>query len=115
MFFSDWVNTIEVEKAQRNDTFAKIACGGDSFFLNFNYTLTLEKVYNIPERNVFHIHGITGDNIIVGHGLSNERINELTEEFIGDFMGAEYELERTVRYLKKDTEKIINDNLEFFK
>lgn len=115
IFFSDWVNTIEVEKARKKDTFANIACGGYSFFLNFNYTLTLEKVYNVPEKDIFHIHGIAGDNIIVGHGLSDERINELAEEFMGDFMGAEYELERTVRYLKKDTEKIINDNLEFFK
>lgn len=115
VFFSDWVNTIEVEKARKKDTFVNIACGGDSFFLNFNYTLTLEKVYNIPEKEVFHIHGIAGENIIVGHGLSNERINKLAEEFMGDFMGAEYELERTVRYLKKDTEKIISDNLEYFK
>ena len=114
-FFSDWINTIEVEKARKKDMFVNIACGGDSFFLNFNYTLTLEKVYNIPEKNVFHIHGLTGNNIIVGHGLSDDQINKLAEEFMGRFMGAEYELERSVRYLKKDTEKIINDNLEYFK
>ena len=115
IFFSDWINTIEVEKARKKDKFVDIACGGDSLFLNFNYTLTLEKVYNIPEEDVLHIHGISGDNIIVGHGLSDERISKLGEEFMGHFMGAEYELEKTVRYLKKDTDKIISDNLKFFK
>ena len=115
VFFSDWVNTIEVEKARKKDKFVDIACGGDSLFLNFNYTLTLEKVYNIPEEDVLHIHGISGDNIIVGHGLSDERISELGEEFMGQFIGAEYELEQTVRYLKKDTDKIMSDNLDYFK
>ena len=75
VFFSDWVNTIEVKKARKKDKFVDIACGGDSLFLNFNYTLTLEKVYNIPEKDVLHIHGISGDNIIVGQGLRNERIS----------------------------------------
>lgn len=44
----------------------------DDIFLNFNYTNTLEKVYNIPPSNVLHIHGglppYCGIKPILGHG-----------------------------------------------
>ena len=42
----------------------------DSIFLTFNYSLTLEKLYNIPADRVIHIHGNAEnkDSIIVGHG-----------------------------------------------
>ncbi|KWW30769.1 MAG: hypothetical protein AUK63_748 [bacterium P3] len=40
-----------------------------SFFVNFNYTDTLECFYHIPEERVFHIHGraIKRDRLIFGH------------------------------------------------
>lgn len=42
----------------------------DSVFLTFNYSLTLEKLYNIPADRVTHIHGnaLNKESIIVGHG-----------------------------------------------
>lgn len=74
-----WINDIsETEIEQRNMHFEK-----DALFLSFNYTSTLEKVYNVP--NVFHIHGYIGDdneeNIVFGHGMgvSEGEIPELDE------------------------------------
>ena len=44
----------------------------DDYFINFNYTQTLEKIYRIAEGQIFHIHGmcsLDGENsdLIVGH------------------------------------------------
>ena len=44
----------------------------NSFFINFNYTDTLERIYNISEDQVLHIHGRTANNerLVFGHNLS---------------------------------------------
>ena len=40
-----------------------------SFFINFNYTDTLEHFYNIPEERVLHIHGRASnrEHLVFGH------------------------------------------------
>ena len=77
--FWDWINEIsETEIERKNMHFEK-----DAFFLSFNYTSTIERIYNIPK--VFHIHGYIGDNneesIVFGHGkeTSEGEIPELDE------------------------------------
>ena len=41
----------------------------DDYFINFNYTMVLEEIYKISERNVFHVHGSVAErNTIMGHG-----------------------------------------------
>lgn len=41
---------------------------GNDLFINFNYTHTLEKLYNINKSNVLHIHGEVGmNNLILGY------------------------------------------------
>jgi len=49
----------------------KISLNKDSKFLNFNYTSTLEKVYNIEPYNIVYIHNSIHrhDNIVLGHGI----------------------------------------------
>ena len=37
-------------------------------FLNFNYTETLEIVYQVKAEKVCHIHGKRGEELIFGHG-----------------------------------------------
>ncbi len=41
----------------------------DSFFINFNYTDSLEMLYEIPEERVLHIHGRSSkhERLIYGH------------------------------------------------
>lgn len=40
----------------------------DSYFLSFNYTHTLEDIYDVPAENVLHVHGEVGaDNLALGH------------------------------------------------
>ena len=44
----------------------------NAYYLTFNYTCTLEKIYDIPTQNILHIHGTfkghDNDRIVYGHG-----------------------------------------------
>ena len=59
----------------------------DSVFLTFNYSLTLEKLYGIPSKQILHIHGVCNDwkSIVVGHGRSYQ---DVRDEFDGMNPGA---------------------------
>ena len=61
--FTKWVQSIQISDTQVFDL------KSDSLFFTFNYTDTLEQLYQIPEHQVFHIHGNAskGDKLIVGH------------------------------------------------
>lgn len=63
--FEDWLTEISLESTKR-----KLCLDEKSIFLNFNYTLTLEEVYQIPSEKVLHIHGDIENNqesFIFGH------------------------------------------------
>ena len=74
----------------------------NDLYLVLNYTLTLEKTYNIPSTNICHVHGVVGDkyeDIYFGHGnmeeidfvnnnSTKEILNELKEIFRKDTDGA---------------------------
>lgn len=53
----------------------------NSFFITFNYTETLQNLYNIPEKSVLHIHGKSNKNneLILGHGLNYDKIKNTTD------------------------------------
>ncbi|QFI38148.1 hypothetical protein FR932_09980 [Moritella marina ATCC 15381] len=75
--FNEWIRSVDVSKATKLIEFPK------SFkFVNFNYTTTLQHVYEIPEDNILHIHGRVRNNIVFGHGRggnSSESIQERDE------------------------------------
>lgn len=68
-YLKRWVNGIKVKKARPRTS--KICSVDENFYITFNYTSTLEKVYGIDNSQVLHIHGslfnATNDPII-GHG-----------------------------------------------
>ena len=66
------------ENAERSLTFKKRKIDFeqlldlDAYYISFNYTHVLEKLYNIPTYNVLHIHGEVGnDNLILGYPEGN--------------------------------------------
>lgn len=67
--FTKWVRSIKIpfQKVYEN-------ISTESLYLTFNYTDTLETLYQIPEWKVLHIHGRAskGEKLIVGH---NHHIN----------------------------------------
>jgi hypothetical protein len=87
----------------------------DSYFITFNYTDTLERLYNIQENRVLHIHGRSSkhEHLVFGHNNN--------DQFIAD-NSAYYDFERTVQellhyeknpyvfiYRNKDLSAIIKD------
>ena len=76
----------------------------------FNYTETLEDLYMVNKESVCHIHGRQGENILFGHGDAND----YTDEYMRKNIGSENSLTELNNFLKKDTEKALEDNEQFF-
>jgi len=55
-YFLEWLINIDYSLAQNMIGFIR----PEDEFVTFNYTSTLEEVYNVPKENVFHIHGSIG-------------------------------------------------------
>lgn len=66
--FKEWVDSICVDKIQRDKS---LIFPNDAYFLNFNYTKTLEQVYGISEERVLHIHN-GNDEYVLGHNQEKE-------------------------------------------
>lgn len=58
----------------------------DSLFFTFNYTILLEKAYQVKEENVWHIHGSVKhpDDIVVGHDADAGQLVKYTQEYNKD-------------------------------
>lgn len=70
--FVSWITEIN-NSIIPNDTYQnsryKLKEGGKIIFLNFNYTKTLEELYQVKANSILHIHGkVGGDRLIFGHG-----------------------------------------------
>jgi len=117
--FYQWIteslSNIKYENYCRNtsfDTVLDCVRGKTSnVYINFNYTHTLEKLYDIPPEQVCHIHGKIGDpidNIIFGHGVpfNNDVLNECPE--MSSFF------QYISRILRKKTFRVIESNKVLF-
>lgn len=115
-----WIQSIDIsgvtckKKCLENDN--------EDFFLSFNYTETLEKIYGV--RKVLHIHGgiptCTSELPIMGHGnqfLIEDNLRK-AKQYLAE--GIEWSAsihEAIAQYAQsiyKDTDKIIQDHDEFF-
>lgn len=76
---SKWVENISITYNAKN--IIKIIIE-DSYFINFNYTDTLELIYNIPENQVYHIHGRASkhEKLIFGHSGNHVPFNLIGHE-----------------------------------
>lgn len=114
--FQKWMEDVELQ--ERPISFGRdIICrnspiysGEDDFFLTFNYTETLEKVYKVPDERICHIHGKrnTRQKLIIGHG------NNKSREFPAYHIGASDILDEAIMNLRKDTAAIIGQHDEFW-
>ena len=68
--FSQWVKAIDISRAKPQPLFADLLKRA-TWVLTFNYTDTVEKVYHLAPRKVFHIHGQgrAGGELIFGCAL----------------------------------------------
>lgn len=109
-----------------------------SLFLNFNYTNTIEKYYNISANAICYIHNkakVADSNIILGHGtdpanfiekdpeppenLSEEELEQwrdaMADQYDYSYDSAKSEILSYYTKAFKNTENIINQNSDFFK
>lgn len=75
--FRDWILQLNEPNPELKLKLVK----DDSIFLTFNYTKTLENIYNVPSDRILHIHGCIDDNeeFILGHGKSIEDLRKINE------------------------------------
>ena len=69
-YLGAWIQSVQtdsISRLKREDVFENLFSREQSYFINFNYTSTLETVYG--QTNVCHIHGVADDpsTIIFGH------------------------------------------------
>lgn len=135
--FSDWVESLQVPHSNKKIILNK----NEAFFINFNYTDTLQKLYNIKPADILFIHGnvSSGTDLIFGHNRSYEELDnefapelpkppddldseDLAEWYEVDGNSGEDYIHQSVRgevvsqiyRLKKNTENIINENKKIF-
>ncbi len=112
--FGNWITSIEIPTTHPSYSF-----GDDSYFINFNYTDTLEKRFGVKEENDYHIHGEATDpeDIIFGHSSHPEiAFPELMEQkFITTFSGGKSKRLQGLYLLETalyDTDKHVQDNID---
>lgn len=83
----------------------------DSLWLTFNYTHTLEDLYEIDPNSILHIHGDAEnyyEELIMGHG-NDEDIAEIENECQSLYSGREYGAKKAVvKYLQKSRKPVTN-------
>ena len=65
-YFKDWINSVNLADVSAFESFSSLFDPQNDFAFTFNYTLTLEQLYNA--KHVCHVHGKVGKGIIFGHG-----------------------------------------------
>lgn len=119
--FHDWISGLNHPNPYKCILMDK----SDAFFINFNYTKTLESLYGIPIERILHIHGCVGldEELIFGHGsVVGEPIKDIpddcdTSEKIQEYYSTNYDpvlddvTQVTVNcvntYLRKDVKGVI--------
>lgn len=108
-FFWEWVNSINLYSATAKKDFTKLLNHEDKF-LTFNYTETLETVYDIDEDDICHIHGKQNEEIFFGHG----NIKDYYDSYMQSNIGSQDGLSKIDRQLRKDTSRALEENIDFF-
>lgn len=112
-YFFAWVESIDISQAKPQFSFSPIAQ-----YLTFNYTDTLESVYNIPSSQITHIHGSRinkNGEYIMGH--NDWRDPNKHDTLSGEFYFEQDTKNKIIRWMnrmKKDTARIINEHAPFF-
>ena len=101
--FMEWLKTIALPNIKIDDYNFD-----NCLFVNFNYTPTLQQIFNVREENVLHIHGELNDkkSIIYGHNSHPEPPERIAKFFGGRFKGL-YQIEK----LLYDTNKPIDEQI----
>ncbi|MDZ4417014.1 bacteriophage abortive infection AbiH family protein [Bacillus cereus] len=89
IYLKEWIEVVNKELDGINRRTSLINESHQDIFINFNYTTTLEDIYNISSSSVLHIHGVvdSDDELVLGHSNSsridyfNENYNDYQNQF----------------------------------
>lgn len=112
VLFSEWIHSIRISEYSYHyppkivHSFKNIIDPDEDIFLTFNYTTTLESLYEA--QNVTHIHGCQNEDeeLIVGHNIDLPYEEEAYQQDI-------YKRKMQER-LRKNVELCLNNNEVFF-
>lgn len=135
--FTNWIESLPAPSSDKKITLVK----NEAFFINFNYTDTLQKLYNVRPNDILFIHGNVGygTNLVLGHNRSYEELDnefapelpkppdDLDGEDLAEWYdensdnGEDYihlsvreEVVTQIHRFKKNTENIIKENRKSF-
>lgn len=111
--FTEWIQTIDLANVHRQYRLSL----EDSLFMTFNYTLTLENVYQVNPNQVLHLHGcVRGEfpQLILGHNKQDAEINDIFTSEDDIEHEACSEVANLVKGWRKDTQAVIAENEAFF-
>jgi len=113
--FHEWVSSIDVSITSTKYPFSQ-----NAIYLTFNYTDTLQTVYEISSGSILHIHGSAAayDDLIFGHGKSMEEEPEVDEN--GDsnrtmFTDAQNAAKHPFYAFQKPVSERIEENRSYFR
>jgi Bacteriophage abortive infection AbiH len=112
--FEEWVAGLDISSASKQMDFEP-----NARFFTFNYTSTLQELYEIEESSVFHVHGRAGKtDLLFGHGVQiieePEFDSESGESNRTMFSDAEGAAKSPLYVFKKPVEEIIEKHRAYF-
>ena len=107
-----WIDSLNINCARRHYKINPKDC----FFITFNYTYTLEQVYNINDCRILHIHG-KGIDPIFGHGEKDLPYRGMPENYyIRKYADLAYDYAHLFfDHMKKNSKGCIYNSRKFFK
>lgn len=110
-FISDWIEEVNDELLDNINDYSvnnkvKDLLDENTIVLSFNYTETIERLYDF--NNIIHIHNKVGEDLIWGHGEEKIDTNDMYE------YGEEQYNAIVINMYKKDVDTQINKYIKFF-
>lgn len=108
--FDSWVKELNEKPIKRELNFDI----KDAHFINFNYTNTLERIYNVPANQITYIHGCAhlDEPLIFGHGKTLKAIQSSYSDFSSS--DARQDFLKGLISLRKPIEKIISQHSQLW-
>lgn len=124
--FKEWINSVDIYETEKLPVESLMK--EDSFYLSFNYTETLEKIYGISSDQIIHIHGLRykarkyyseqlllsqdKEQLIFGHG--KDEVRDFGFRKI-EQSSANSILSKAIGELRKPVDKIIKSHIALWK
>lgn len=113
-YMAQWIKQIEDNSIHKLLICKKLNFQGNYIFLNFNYTSTLEKIYDVADKDITYIHGAIKDGdigFIIGH---NSPKPDVPKKYPVSGEAHEKNIIRHYENSEKKTWEIIEENSQFF-